>query len=163
MIASRRAWSTLIATYHGEALDKIVIPVMQETLDVQKRRVLKGGYRIKKTVDQREEVVDEPLSREEVSIERVALNQIVSNASPPQVRYEGDTMIVPVLEEVFVVEKRLLLKEEIRVRRTVHEVHAPQRVVVRSEKVVLEQINENGEVTALPRSLDRLDHPDGSS
>lgn len=32
--------------------------------------------------------------------------------TPPGVRVEGDTTIVPVIEEVLVVEKRLILKEE---------------------------------------------------
>lgn len=125
------------------------IPVIQERLNIEKRLVTKGGYRITKTVESREEVVDEALMREEVSVERVQVNEIVPHSPPPQVRYEGDMMIVPVVEEVFVVEKRLLLKEEVRVRRAKAEYRAPQRVVLRGEKVVVEQIDEAGKTVGL--------------
>lgn len=37
----------------------------------------------------------------------------------PEIRTEGDVTIVPVLEEVLVVEKRLVLKEELHIRRRV--------------------------------------------
>jgi stress response protein YsnF len=36
----------------------------------------------------------------------------------PEIREEGDVLIVPILEEIMVVEKRLVLKEELRIRRT---------------------------------------------
>ena len=139
----------------AELTDSLTIPLIHETLNVQKRRVEKGGYRITKTVGQREEVVDEAFTREDVSIERVPMNEIVSHASPPQVRYEGDTMVIPVVEEVLVVEKRLVLKEEIRVRRKTEEYRAPQRVILRSDNVVLERIDEQGTTLGPPDSSGR--------
>jgi hypothetical protein len=50
-----------------------------------------------------------------------------------------------VLEEVFVVDKRLLLKEEVRITTRRRETHAPQRVVLRHEEVTVERIQENVE------------------
>ncbi|MCA1628121.1 MAG: YsnF/AvaK domain-containing protein, partial [Acidobacteria bacterium] len=61
-------------------------------------------------VREREEIVDELLLKEAVEVERVIINREVD--APVPVRYEGETMIVPVLEEMLVVEKRLVLKEE---------------------------------------------------
>jgi hypothetical protein len=58
-------------------------------------------------------LVEEPSIQEEVQIERVPGNQLVDE--PVAVRCEGDTMIIPVIEEVVVVETRLQLKEEVRV------------------------------------------------
>jgi uncharacterized protein (TIGR02271 family) len=84
-------------------------------------------------------MVDEPLLREEVTVERAAINQIVNEPVP--VRYEGDTMIVPVLEEILVVEKRLVLKEEIRITRQRVEQREPQRVTLRSEEVIVERVD----------------------
>jgi stress response protein YsnF len=55
------------------------------------------------------------------------------------VRTEGDVTIIPVLEETVVVEKRLLLREEVHVRLKTHEEHQPQRVRLRSEDVVVER------------------------
>jgi uncharacterized protein (TIGR02271 family) len=123
--------------------EQTVIPVVEEELDVRKRRVETGsGARVVKTVQAREEVVDEPVTREEVSVERVAVNRAVDG--PVAVRYEGDTMIVPVLEEVLVVEKRLMLKEEIRITRRKTEFSEPQRVLVRSEHAAVERIEDAG-------------------
>lgn len=118
-----------------------VIPVLEEELEVGTRRVeTGGGVRVDKTVEEREASIDEPLTKEEVEVERVAVDRAVDG--PVAVRYEGDTMIVPVLEEVLVVEKRLVLKEEIRITRRRSEVHAPQRVVLRREHATVERIGE---------------------
>ena len=48
------------------------------------------------------------------------------------VRTEGDVLIIPVLEEVLVVEKRLVLKEELHVRRLVSEENVEIPVTVRN-------------------------------
>jgi len=61
------------------------------------------------------------------------VNRVVSVA--PEVRHEGDVMIVPVLEEVLVVEKRLMLREELRITRRKDEAREPQRVTLRTEQV----------------------------
>jgi uncharacterized protein (TIGR02271 family) len=133
--------------------EQTVIPVVEEELDVRKRRVETGfGARVVKTVEAHEEIVDEPVTREEVSVERVAVNRAVDG--PVAVRYEGDTMIVPVLEEVLVVEKRLMLKEEIRITRRKTEFSEPQRVLLRSEQAAVERIGDSG-LQGTPAMQDR--------
>jgi uncharacterized protein (TIGR02271 family) len=121
--------------------EETVIPVIQEELEVGTRRIeTDSGVRIVKSVQEREELVDELLTRDEVEVERIAVNRYIE--APPSVRYEGDTMIVPVLEEVLVVEKRLLLKEELRVTRRASEYRAPQRVTLRREIADVERIED---------------------
>lgn len=121
-------------------------PVMEERLQVGKRVVDTGrGLRVRKTVGERERIVDEPTLRDELAVEHVPVGQIVSGDTPPHTRYEGDTLVVPVLEEVLVVQKQLLLKEEVRITRRRHEVREPQRVVLRSEHVEVERFDERGE------------------
>lgn len=122
----------------AEAAETIVIPVIAEELEIQKRQVATGGIRLHKVVHQREEVIDQPLVEDEVKVVRVAVNQVVAQA--PEVRYEGDTMIVPVLEEVVVTEKRLILKEELRITRRKVTVNKPQSVILRSEEITVEEI-----------------------
>ena len=117
--------------------EKLVVPVVHEVLDVQKRWVESGRVRITKVVHEHEEVVDEPLLREEVEVERIAINRAVDG--PVAVRHEGDVMIVPILEEVLVVEKRLMLKEELHIRRRRVEESQPQRIVLRTEEATVEQ------------------------
>jgi len=120
--------------------DTLVVPVVAETLDVQKRWVESGRVRITKVVHQREEVVDEPLLREEVEVERIAVNRVVEG--PVAIRHEGDVMIIPVLEEVLVVEKRMMLKEELHVRRRRFEESRPQRVILRTEEAAVERLED---------------------
>jgi uncharacterized protein (TIGR02271 family) len=122
--------------------DTTIIPVMQEELDVRTRRIeTDSGVRISKTVERRDEVIDEAITKEEVDVERVPMN--VPIEEPLGVRYEGDTMIIPILEEVLVVEKRLMLKEELRVTRRKTSLHAPQRVTLRREQALVERIEDS--------------------
>lgn len=121
------------------------IPVVQEELHVGKRVVESGqGVRLHKSVTEEVLRIEEPLARQELEIEHVPVNAWVEGALPVQ-RQEGDTLIVPVLEEVLVVEKRVRLKEEIRItaRRTVD--HYSERVVLRSEQVMVERFEQGGE------------------
>jgi len=122
------------------ARDSVVIPVIEEQLEVGKELIERGGVRIHKTVHEEEQVVDQPLMHERVNVERKAVNRIVDG--PVDVRYEGDTTVIPVLEEVLVVEKRLILREEIHITRSTEEVHKPQRVVLRREDVSVERMED---------------------
>lgn len=114
-----------------------VLPVTQEDLTVGKQRVETGSVKIHKSVQERVEVVDEPLQSEEVDIERVTINRPIDE--PPAVRHEGDILIIPLLEEVLFVEKRLVLREEIRIKKVQKEIHAPQQVTLRQEQVEIER------------------------
>ncbi len=118
--------------------EELVIPVTAETLDVSKQKVTTGVVRVTKHVSERTERVDETGFREEVEVKRIPINRYVE--TPPEVQVEGDTTIIPVLEEVLVVEKRLLLKEEVRVTRKRKEVKSPQEVHLRSEDVKVEHV-----------------------
>jgi uncharacterized protein (TIGR02271 family) len=90
-------------------------------------------------VHEREEIIDEPLRQERVAIERVPINRAVDHA--PTVRREGDTLVIPILEEVLVVEKRLMLKEELRVTLQQTDRRQPQSVTLRREEAVIERID----------------------
>jgi len=116
-----------------------VIPVVEEILDVRQRRVETGRVRITKIVHEREEEVNAPRVREEVTIERVPLNRMVD--APISMRQEGDTFIIPLLEEVVVVEKRLMVKEELRITKRRIEEHTSQQVKLRREEVVVERLD----------------------
>jgi len=85
--------------------------------------------------------LDQPLRRDELVIEHVPIGRVIDEADVPQARYEGDTMIVPVLEEVLVVQKQLLLKEEVRITRHQREERAPRSVLLRAEQVDVERFD----------------------
>ncbi len=118
--------------------DGIVIPIVEEQIEIGTRQVETGRVRITKTVRSHEETIDEPILQEQVNVERVAIGRPVSET--PGVRYEGDTMIVPVMEEIVVVSTQLILKEELRITKTQTEIRDPQVVTLRSEEIAVERI-----------------------
>jgi len=115
-----------------------VIPVMEERAVVKKRVVETGRVRIRKDVREYEEHIDIPHVHEEVRVERVPVDHIVEEA--PQVRTEGDVTIIPVMEERYVLEKRLVLVEELHIRRERHETHRPEVVKVLKEEVEVDRV-----------------------
>lgn len=121
------------------------IPVTQEVLQVGKRLVETGhGVRVHKTVTETVLRIDEPLMQQGLEIEHVAINAWVEG-KPPVQRQEGDTLIVPVLEEVLVVEKRLRLKEEIRITARAGTRVASEQVTLREEHVDVQRFDESGD------------------
>ncbi len=112
------------------------IPVIEEQLSVGKRIVETGRVVISKQVTERQETVDIPLNRDEVQVERVLINRYV-DSPPAAVRHEGDTMIISVLEEVVVVEKRLMLVEELHVTKRQLQTQETQQVTLRREDVTV--------------------------
>ena len=60
-------------------------------------------------------LVDEELRHEQVVVDRVAVGKVVD--VPPDIRVEGDLTIVPVMKEEIVVQRRLILTEEIHLLR----------------------------------------------
>jgi uncharacterized protein (TIGR02271 family) len=116
----------------------MVVPVLVEELEVQKRVVETGKVRITKVVHERETLVDEPLVRENVAISRVPMQRVVEGPIP--IREDNGTTIISVVEEVLVVEKRWMLREEIHIRKRRTETHQPQPITLRSEEVQVERV-----------------------
>lgn len=116
------------------------LPVLEERLHVDKVLKDRGGYRISKRVETREELIDEPLRHHKVDIERHPVGRRLLGEAMPEPRYEGDTYIVPVIEEVLVTEKQLVLVEEIRITRRQGMHHKPQQVTLRKEDISIERL-----------------------
>ena len=117
--------------------DVAAIPLAEERVAVSKKEVESGRVRIRVGVEEREELVPAELARDAVEIKRVARNQPLSEM--PAVRVEGTTTIIPVIEEQLVVEKRLVLVEEIHVVRRSETQTEQVPVVLRSERAVIER------------------------
>lgn len=114
------------------------IPLVEERLAVEKRRVVTGRVRVHTHVDEQKTWVREDLEREEVEVVRVPIDQEVE--TPPAVRVEDGVVVVPVVEEVLVVERRLVLKEEIHLRRRTVVDHIEQPVVLRRTRADIERV-----------------------
>ena len=121
--------------------DAMMIPVIEERVLVGKQQVETGRVRIHKTIQERQEEIDVPLLKERVEVERVKVDRWVEDPeNPPQPREEGDVTILPVLEEVLVVEKRLRVVEELHVRRHREQQVEKHTVELRKEVVDVERM-----------------------
>lgn len=116
------------------------IPVIEEKLQVGKEKVETGKVRISKQVHEEEEIIGVPVSEEDVHIERVPVNKYVDTA-PPGIRQEGDKTIISVLKEVTVVEKRLMLVEEVHISKQEKKSISEQKVRLRKEEVFVDRQN----------------------
>lgn len=117
----------------ARAEEPLVIPVIQEQVTFDKQVIETGQVRISKRIIEHEELVDIPFFREQIDVQRVPVNQFVEAA--PQVRQEGDTMIIPVIQEQVFYQKRLLLVEELHVKKQLIEEHKPQQMMLLKEEV----------------------------
>ena len=113
------------------------IPLVEERLEVTKRAVESGRVRVHVTVEERQQEISQELLRDDVEVERIPRNVAISEL--PHVRLEGTTTIVPVVEEVVVVEKRLMLVEEIHIRRRSETEVRTIPITIRSEQARIER------------------------
>ena len=120
---------------------QVVVPVVAEELLLGKRAVETGRVVVTKRVVEEQQTFEQPLNKEEVVIERVKVERFVDG--PVADRQEGDTLVVPVMEEVLVVEKRLMVREEVRITRRVTEVRQRQEATIRREEVEIERVDGN--------------------
>jgi stress response protein YsnF len=111
----------------------------EEHLVVRKGERETGRVRIVRRVETREEVVDEPGWRERVEVEHVPVGRYVTEVA--SIREEGGVTVIPIYEEVLVVERRLLLKEEVHLRKTREEVREPKHVELRRSVVDVERVD----------------------
>ena len=122
----------------GETVEPVgTLELVAERLHVTKRRVVTGRVDVRTVTDTVEETVRSTLRGETVEVTRVPVDREVTVA--PAIRTEGDTTIIPVLEEIVVVEKRLVLKEEVRIRRIARSDEVETTVPLRRQRAVVER------------------------
>jgi len=112
------------------------LSIAEEELRVEKRQVATGKVTVRTTTEISEEVARASLEGETVEVTRVPVNREIDVA--PSIRTQGDVTIIPVIEEVAVVEKRLVLKEEIHLRRTVTREDVAVPVKLRKQRATVE-------------------------
>lgn len=113
-----------------------VIEVVEERVHVEKRLVETGRARVHVTVEEHDEPIEALLMRQDLVIERVPVGTRID--AVPAVRRDGDTVVIPVVEEIVFVEKRLVLKEELHIRIDVTRQVETQTVRLRREHAEVE-------------------------
>jgi len=121
-----------------------VVPVIEEELVTGTRTVKTGSVRVRKEVEQIQKEVEIPCLRDSLKVTRIPVNQVVT--SVPEIREEGGTLIVPVVEEEIVIQKRLVLKEEIHITRERVEERVRKSVTLERERAIVERLDRDGGV-----------------
>lgn len=129
------------ARLSDQAAETRVLPIIEERATIRRELVETGRVRLTRHVHETEEEVTVPVQHDEVHVERVPLNiTLPAGAAAPATRYEGDTLIIPVLREVAVVETRLLLVEELRITKQQLTTQHTETVPLRREEIVAERL-----------------------
>jgi uncharacterized protein (TIGR02271 family) len=115
-----------------------ILPLIAEEVEVSKRIKETGRVRVSKRVRHNTATVDELLKTETYEVKRVPMNRTVD--APIEPRHEGDTLIISILEEQLVVEKRLVLVEELHIVRNVQNKPERQEIELRREEAEIERI-----------------------
>lgn len=109
-----------------------------EELSVDKTIHETGKLHVEKRTHAENAAVDADLIHEEAVVETVPRGHRIY--AMPATRVEGDITIIPVVEEVLYTEKRLVLKEEIRVTRRRTTQHLHDTVTLRRQEAVVTRI-----------------------
>ena len=118
-----------------ETAEEVVIPIAQERARIETRDRLVGRVRVRTETREEDVELTETLRASRIEIDRVPVDKFVDEA--PEIREEGDVTIVPVMEEVLV--RRLLVREELHIRRITEEREVRETVTLRTQEPVVER------------------------
>ncbi len=120
-----------------ETIDQVVIPVLEEHATISTEVRETGCVRVSKSVTHQKQLVETPVRIEEIEIKRVPINRPIQE--PVAAREEGSVTIVPVMEEVVVVTKQLMLREEIHLIRRTRETIESQEIMLEKDDIQVER------------------------
>lgn len=145
-----------VGTQDGPATDLAVgqtetLPIIEETARIDKRVVETGRVRVRTRTETMEEMLRETLRSDMVGVTRVPIDRVIAEGeAAPVTRMENGVTVIPVLEEVLVVEKRLVLKEEVHIRQTTSGEAVEVPVTLRRQHAVVERVSADERVTEVP-------------
>jgi uncharacterized protein (TIGR02271 family) len=139
----------------GAVGEEVRIPLVEEQIAVGKREVETGRVHVRTHVEEKRETLTEMLERDVVDVERVPMN--IEVPTPPQpFEDEYGVYVVPIVEEQVVVEKRLFVVEELRIRRR----HSSAPVEIPVTRRVMRAVIDRNDTQADARSGDQRDAND---
>ena len=119
------------------ARSETTFPVIAEEVAVGRRTVPRERVHIRRRVATEQQLVELPLRREHVDVERVPVDQIYDEVPGP--RHAGGTLIIPVVEEELVVVRRYRVREELHVHMSAVIENHQERVSLRRHEVDIER------------------------
>ena len=114
------------------------ISLQSEEVTVSRHEVAGDTVRIGTVTREHDHHINESLTHTRVDIERVPVGRLIE--SVPPIRDEGDTTVLSVVEEVIVIERRLIPKEEVRIRRVLVAERYQDIVAARHQDVTINRI-----------------------
>ena len=128
----------------------MVIPLAWKMLAVSKREVETGCVQVALTTEMQTVIARETLRGRRVEVEHVPVGRMLAEGEAAPVPHEeGDTLVIPVVEESAVVVKRLVVREEVRLRFVPTERPFEQAVEVRRQQATVAQVSpDTGPLTA---------------
>jgi stress response protein YsnF len=127
------------------------IPLHVEEVSVSRREVEKANVQIALITGTREQLVEKELTHVRVEIERVPIGRTIEVV--PSISQQDDITIIPVVEEIVVVERRLVLKEEIRIRRASTKEQHQETVVLRQQEALITRKEADTHSNTVPATL----------
>ena len=119
---------------------EMVVPLAEETIAVSKREVETGRVQVALTTEIETVIARETLRGRRVEVERVPVGRTLAEGeAAPVAHEEGDTLVIPVVEETAVVVKRLVVREEVRLRFVPTEEPFEEAVEVRRQRATVER------------------------
>lgn len=129
------------------------LPIHEETFQLRMQQVEVSRVRVSIRTETEQRNIAAELRSEAVAVERIAIGrELAPGEAVPVPREEqgGALFIVPVVEEILVVEKRLVLREELHLRRTASLDRVEQPVTLRRQEASVERLpaSPDGDITA---------------
>lgn len=118
--------------------DRTYLHEVDEQLRVETHARETGRVRARVVTETVEEPVEAAGWRETVDVERVPVGRPVDAVAP--LREEDGVTVIPVYEEVLVVEKRLVLREEVRLVTRREPIPGPGSITLRRQRVDVERL-----------------------
>jgi stress response protein YsnF len=141
--------------------DDLRIPLHVEEISVSRHEIEKANVQVALITGTREQLIDEELTHIRVEIERIPIGRTIDVVPP--ISHEGDVTIIPVVEEIVVVERRVVLKEEVRVRLVSTKEQHQETVVLRQQEAVITREEQDSQPVPTLRPLNLPNKPKGQT
>ena len=126
-----------------------VIPLVEETVRIDKNEAVTGRVTVRTVTEEIDHVVGQDLDEETVEITRVPVDREVAEA--PAIRQEGNVTIISLVEEVVVVTKRLVVREEVHITRIRSTERVETTVGLRKQTAIVERVTADQQTSENPR------------
>lgn len=115
--------------------EDVVVPVIEERLVAETPWKAAGTVHLRLRTEEAAQTVGAEIAREDLEIAEVEIGRVLAAGESPAPRQEGDTLVIPVVEERLVVAKERVLAREVRMTKRTATEHREVTDTVRRQRV----------------------------